>query len=340
VTSETPSGEATVTVPADELRTTIARALRRNGAADGEAAIQAAMLVEGDLRDHHSHGVRRLTVLIGRMRSGMIVPGGRPEFDWRTDAVLAVDGARGFGPVVAEQAIDAIVNRARTTGIALAAVRNANHLGMLAIYVERIAAAGQIGIALTTSEALVHPWGGVRAMVGTNPIGIGVPTAGLPLIVDMSTAAVSVGKILDHAARGLPIPAGWAVDAEGRSTTDAAAAAAGAVSPFGGPKGYALGLALEALVATLSGTAYGHDVAGTLDTDKPPTKGDVFIAVDLERLGLTGMLPLLTAYLDDVRAAGTGDAPLAIPGDREEHGIPLSEGLWESTLAFAGGAGA
>lgn len=332
-------------IPVDDLRVAISAALQLNGATAADAQTQASMLVEGDLRGHHSHGVRRLTVLIGRLKAGLLVSGADPLLDWRTDAVLSVDGGYGFGPVVADVAIAAITERARTTGIALAAVRKAGHLGMLSVYVERIAGGGQIGIALTTSEALVHPWGGASAMVGTNPIGIGVPTSGQPLVLDMSTAAVSAGKILDHAARDLPIPLGWAVDAAGNPTTDARSASAGAVSPFGGPKGYALGLALEALVATVTGTSYGRDVAGTLDVHKPVSKGDVFLVIDLERLGMTGMLPMLTTYLQEVRDSGTDGQPLLVPGDRARamradrlaHGIPLPESLWASTQAAARG---
>ena len=192
-------------------------------------------------------------------------------------------------------------------------------------------------MALTTSEALVHPWGGSRPLVGTNPIGIAVPTLDEPLVVDMSTAAVSMGKVLDHLGKALPLPLGWAVDADGRPTTDAAAASRGAISPFGGPKGYALGLGFEVLVALLTGTSLGTDVHGTLDSTEPSTKGDVFLAVSLERLGLQGALPAVTAYAEQLRASGVDPSrPVSVPGDRArrlrehrlEHGIPLHAGTW------------
>ena len=115
----------------------------------------------------------------------------------------------------------------------LAAVRGANHLGILAPYAEAVADQGMIGIALTTSEALVHPSGGRTAMIGTNPVAIAVPARPDPLVLDMATGEVSMGRILRHAELGEPIPPGWAVDAAGEPTTDAAAAAAGAISPFG-----------------------------------------------------------------------------------------------------------
>jgi L-2-hydroxycarboxylate dehydrogenase (NAD+) len=179
--------------------------------------------------------------------------------------------------------------------------------------------------------------------VGTNPIGIGVPTAGAPLVLDMSTAAVSMGKVLDHAAQARPIPLGWAVDETGTPTTDAEAATRGAVSPFGGPKGYALGLALEVMVATLTGSELGTRVRGTLDIEDECTKGDVFVTVSVERLGFAHMLPAVSAYLDEVRASGSDpQARLDVPGDRARRtradrlrsGIPLHPGVWAGVLAL------
>jgi L-2-hydroxycarboxylate dehydrogenase (NAD+) len=328
-----------VVVNASELHGVVVEILRGFGATENDAISQATLLVEGDLRDQHSHGVRRLPVLASRLAAGLLVSGVGPDLVWETDAVLKVDGHRGFGPVVAQEAIDAIVERAETTGIALAAISNSNHVGMLAPYIERIAGAGQIGIALTTSEALVHPWGGARAMVGTNPIGIAVPTTGLPLVLDMSTASVSMGKILDYATKSRPIPLGWAVTADGLPTTDANAAASGAISPFGGAKGYALGIAFEAMVAVLTGSEFGTAVRGTLDSVEVATKGDVFFAISLQRLGLTDHLPALTAYLDSVRLShGGANGEIRIPGDRarsiREHrmanGIELHPDVWEA----------
>ncbi|WP_423182866.1 Ldh family oxidoreductase [Arthrobacter sp. NyZ413] len=342
-TSAKESAPDLTVVGREEMQDVIARALIVHGASEENAAVQAASLVEGQMRGHASHGIRRLAVLVGRMRKGLIEPNARPQLDWLTPSVLRVDGNRGFGPVVAYQAIDAVVARAEETGVAMAAISNSSHIGMLAPYVESIALRGQVALLLTTSEALVHAWGGRGATVGTNPIGIGVPTGGDPLVLDMSTAQVSMGKILDYAATGRPLPSGWAVDALGNPTSDAAAAAqGGALSPFGGPKGYALGIALEALVGTLTATAFGADVVGTLDTDFPATKGDLLICVSLERLGLLGMLPALTAYLDTVRdSAATGGVD--IPGDRarrtkemnDAHGVPVDEEVWALALKYA-----
>ena len=344
-TSATDKLNSTV-VSSNELHSVIRQALIAHGASAENAAVQANNLVEGELRGHASHGVRRVSVLIERMRRGLIQPDGEPGFDWVAPAMLRVDGNRGFGPVVAHRAIRQVVARADEIGVAMAAISNSSHIGMLAPYVESIAQCGQVALLLTTSEALVHAWGGRGAMVGTNPIGIAVPTTGEPLVLDMSTASVSMGKVLDYAATGRPLPSGWAVDAEGHPTNVATEAAnGGAISPFGGPKGYALGIALEALVGTITATAFGTDIVGTLDTELPATKGDLVVCISLERLGLTGMLPALTAYLDEVRRSGA-DAMVDVPGDRARRtrdrnvaeGVRVDDKVWAMALKYKEGS--
>lgn len=333
------SGTDSMMINAERLKIMITDILIGNGADAGDAECQADILVEGELREQPSHGVGRLPVLVGRLRRGLIVSGATIRLQWLAESVAAVDGGRSFGPVAARDAVDAVVDRAAISGIALAMVRNSNHIGMLAPYVERIAAHDAVGLAFTTSEALVHPWGGTRPMVGTNPIAIAIPTPGPPLVLDMSTAAVSMGKVLDYAVRGMQIPPGWGIDGNGRPSTDAAEVAAGALTPFGGPKGYALAIALECMIGALTGSALGTDVRGTLDQEFVANKGDLFAAISLQRLGLMDSLPTVADYLDRVRASGKPEA-VAIPGDRaratracrEADGILLSPQTWTSLV--------
>lgn len=340
----TQDGAELVTV--DELRRTTVAALTEAGAHEEDALIQAEQLLEAELRGHPSHGVRRIPVLCGRLRAGLIVTGVAPTATWASESALDVDGNLGFGPVSAHAALDSLLPRAASTGIALAAIRRSHHVGMLAPYVERMAEAGFVGLVLTTSEGLVHPWGGAGALVGTNPIGIGVPSGDKPLILDMSTAAVSMGKILDYKARGQEIPLGWAVDRDGHPTTDAAAAAEGALSPFGGAKGYALGVAVEAVVGLLSRTAFGTEVTGTLDTVNPTTKGDLFIAISTQALGAGHHAPGLAHYFEQIRSSGVDSTTVGIPGDRArqtrgdrlQHGVPVDAELWASLQALASGS--
>lgn len=313
------------------------------GVPEPAALLQTSVLVEAEMRGHPSHGLLRLPRLVERIRNGVLDPRATGAHRWANSGLLAVDGERGLGPVVATRALDEISLRARETGIALAAIRSANHLGMLAWYVERVAEGGQIAVALTTSEALVYPWGGRQAQVGSNPIAIGVPSATGPLVLDMATAMVSMGKIIDHANRGVALDPSWAIDEHGNPTTDAVAARSGAISPFGGPKGYGLGLALEVLVAALTGSASGREVVGTLDSVHPANKGDVFIVIDQ-------LLPEATfavaAYLEAVRQSEPQviDQPVRVPGDGARarraralaDGIEVPDGLMATLEALRG----
>lgn len=330
-------------VPSSDAFALVAEVLRALGAPTAEAEAQATLLVEGDLRGRASHGIQRLPTLAARIRNGVLNPGLDAEVSWVGDAFALVDGRGGFGATTARTAITAVVGRAREFGIAAAAMRNCSHLGMLAPHLEAITDAGMAAIAMTTSEAVVHPAGGREALVGTNPIGIGVPVpGGRPFILDMSTAAISVGEIHAHAHRGDALPEGRAVDAVGRPTTDPAAALEGAISPFGGAKGYALGVAIELLVASLSRTSLGTDVMGTLDPSVPVTKGDLIIALDQARIDPDDTR--LGAYLDVLRASepDLDGKPVAVPGDRMRaererrlrDGIPIPERLWTELVAL------
>jgi LDH2 family malate/lactate/ureidoglycolate dehydrogenase len=300
-------------VSVQELSALTFDVLKTAGVPAGHARIQADALLEAELRGHPSHGVLRVRTIVERIAAGVIDPEAVGTHNWRGEAALDVDGGDGLGPVVAGRALDAVAERARRTGVAVAALRRTNHLGMLALYVERAARAGQVAIATCTSEALVHPWGGREALVGTNPLAIGVPGEPDPLVLDMSTGQVSKGRILEHGRRGRPLEAGWAIDATGRPAAEAATASA--ISPFGGAKGYALGLALEVLVASLTRTATGQDVHGTLDASAFSTKGDVLIVLDLPDPSAT---QAVSAYFETVRGSAPlpGHAGPAIPGDR------------------------
>ena len=323
-------------VPVEDIRKLAEGILTANGVPAEHARTQAGLFIEAEMRAIPSHGLLRLRRVIERIHAGLSVPGATGAHNWTARNFLSVDGMRGLGPVVAMAALDAIIPRAREDGIAIAAIRNTNHLGALAYYAEHVAREGLTCIALTISEALVHPWGGRKAMIGTNPIAIGVPADPAPMVLDMATGLVSMGKIHDHANRGAPIPLGWALDENGDPTTDASAAKKGAIAPFGGPKGYALGIAFEVLVASLAASAIGTGVKGTLDSVNVSNKGDLFIVIAPPHA--EGAKALVTEYLESIRAAAPSDPehPVLAPGDRahavraqsEKRGMFIDDGLW------------
>lgn len=336
-----PDDDSAVTTGPADLTARASAYLVSLGAPSAFALVQAAHLVEAELRGHPSHGLRRLFVLGARVERGLIDPSAEPVMEWAATGALRVDGMRGFGPVAAYRAIDAMLGRVSAAGIVAASLYRTHHLGMLAPYVERIARAGGIGIDLSSTEGLVHPLGGAGAILGTNPIGIGIPAVGGDLVLDMSSGAVSAGKILDYRAKGLALPPGWAVDSAGSPTTDAAAAVEGAISPFGGAKGYALGLAFGAIVGAVTGTAFGADVRGTLDADTETTKGDVILVIDAALLAGDDTRAALGEYLDVIRSSGVS-GPVTVPGDRArsaraarlDRGVRVDADVWRLLEPF------
>lgn len=327
-------------VAVDQALQAALAALQHVGVPADSAGIQADLLIDADLCARPSHGLMRLPRVIDRVVHGVCDPVATGQHTWH-GAMLEVDGENGLGPVVATRALDALVNKARVTGIAIASIRHNNHLGMLAWYARRVARGGHLLIAATTSEALVHPWGGGSAMLGTNPFALGVPTDEGPFVLDMATSLVSMGQIHDHAMRGEPLPPGWALDADGQPTTDAQRAKAGAIAPFGEAKGYALGLGLELLVTFLARSAIGRDVVGTLDATAICNKGDVFIVIDPG--ADDGRAAQMSAYLQAIRRSSREAGSVSVPGDRAERsrqrnlvqGIELADEVWARISALA-----
>jgi L-2-hydroxycarboxylate dehydrogenase (NAD+) len=329
----------------DEAIAVAVAALIKAGVPQAAAQVQAQLLVDSEQRGLPSHGLLRLPRLVERIHNGVADPVSVGEHRWHGDAMLLVDGGNGLGPVVAREALRQVSERAQRTGIACAAIASSNHLGALAWYVRDVASAGQICIALTTSEAIMHPHGGRHAMVGSNPIAIGVPAQPRPLVLDMATSQISMGKVIDYGNRGEELEPGWARDAAGEPTTDPLAARAGSIAPVGGAKGYGLGLAFEVLVASLTGSALGTSVVGTLDSVHPATKGDVFIVANVLD---AAVVEHVSAYLNDVRASPAADPaePIVVPGDRSDRrkqdatvrGLEIPDALWAQLITLSGTA--
>jgi L-2-hydroxycarboxylate dehydrogenase (NAD+) len=312
-----------VRLPVVELRELSKRALRAAGVPAQAARWQADLLIDAELKGQPSHGLLRLPRLVRRIRAGVADPQATGTHRWIGQALLQVDGGQGLGPVVARTALDVVQERVHETGIAAASIASANHLGMLAWYAEHVAKQGLVCLAVTTSEALVHPYGGRRALIGTNPIAVGVPADPEPFVLDMATSQISMGKVHAHALREEPLEPGWALDADGEPTVDPVRAKEGALAPFGGAKGYGLGLAIELMVASLTGSALGTGVTGTLDSVHPSTKGDIFVL-----MRPTVAPGHLTDYLTAIRDSGADHAVL-VPGDRarERRASALANGV-------------
>ncbi len=339
-----------IQVPLERVRTITNRALELVDAGPAERDTVASALLAADLRGQHSHGILRLPTIIGRVRAGLIVPGAVARYESVGPSMGVLDGGFGFGHVTATDAADRAAELAASGGVGLVLVRHSNHIGMLAHYLERITAGGGIALILTTTEPFVRPAGGSEPLLGTNPIGIGFP-ADPPFLLDMSTGATAIGKLLDAQQRGRGISPTWAVDRDGHPTTDPTEALAGAINPVGGVKGYGLSLAVALLAGVLTGTATGRAVTGTLDTERACTKGDLFLVIDPTVLPWGSAVAAdASSYLTELRSSRPiePDTPVLTPGDRgraaveasvEDGHLRLAAEVWSHIEELAEGKG-
>jgi LDH2 family malate/lactate/ureidoglycolate dehydrogenase len=201
-------------------------------------------------------------------------------FDVRGPSVVLVDGDNGLGAVVGTAAMRRSIEMAHSTGIGFAGVRRSNHFGAAVFYVEQAVREGMIGFATTNAPPNMAPFGGRQRFLGTNPLALGIPAGDEPpLVFDASTSVVARGKIIVAAQTGASIPEGWAVDPHGRPTTDAHTALAGAVLPFGGPKGSAISFIIDILCGVLTGAAFAARLNTLENLDAEQNLGHVLVAI-------------------------------------------------------------
>jgi (2R)-3-sulfolactate dehydrogenase (NADP+) len=247
-------------------------------------AAEALVLAERD--GLASHGLQRLPFYLAQARAGKVRADALPAV--ATDgAVVRVDAGHGLAFAAIAAGLDAGADVARRLGLAAVAIGRSHHFGVAGHPVERLARQGLIGLAFSNSPAAMAPWGGRRALYGTNPIAFGAPREGAePLVIDLSLSKVARGKVMIAGKTGAPIPEGWALDAEGRPTTDAAAALKGTMIPAGDAKGAALALMVELLCAGLTGANFAFEASSFFDAEGPPPGiGHLVLVLDPARFG-------------------------------------------------------
>lgn len=247
---------------AEDLTTFAEALLVAAGMPAGKAAAVAGILVEGDLLGHDTHGLQLLPTYLQEIAGGGMTLEGEPEVLSDLGAVSTWDGKRLPGPWVALQAIATASERARRFGLGAVSVRRSHHIAALAPYARRVADDGLVLLLLTSAPAggSVAPFGGTRALFSPSPIGVGIPTGGDPVCVDVSTSITTNTLTSLLARQGKRLPGAWALDEDGVPSDDPAVVLPprkGTLLPLGGTdaghKGYGLALMVEALTAGLAG---------------------------------------------------------------------------------------
>lgn len=329
---------ASVRVDPAKIKAFCAEALEAMEVPAEDAAVVAGNLVEAELRGLGSHGVSRLSIYIDHLLKGNYNP--KPDINIvrEKNSMMLIDADLAMGAISGTKAMSLCMEKAKRSGISIAAVCRGTHFGIAAFYSMMALEKDMIGIAMCNSIRLMSVYGGRIPILGTNPLSVAVPTGRhYPLVFDAATSEVAFGKIMLAGLEGREIPGNWAIDKHGRPTTDPKEALSGAVLPFGGYKGSGLAIMVNVFSAFLSGAFLSTQV-GETGEEKEDEIGFFFGAVDIAsfqdvnafKQGIDAMIAELKS---SPRSEGTEE--IYMPGEleylRKEHnarfGIEMGPGV-------------
>lgn len=330
------SSQQTYNINHTHLHTFTTALLTANGVSAADAEVIASALILADLRGIDTHGTTRLPSYLSRIRSGVLSPSAVPSLTTITPVVALVDAKNGFGFVAAHKGIHWAIEAAKIYGIAMVSVKHSNHFGMSAWVCEEAIKSDKMSLVFTNSSPALPAWGGKEKVLGCSPIACGAPSGKTPaFILDMAPSVVARGKVHKALRRGESIPKGWALDKDGRDTTDPAAALSGGVMlPMGGPKGVGLAVAMDVFSGVLSGSAFAGGVTGPFDASTPAGVGHFLVVIkpdlftDLETFK-DRMDTLYQSVVGSEKAKGTekiyfpGEIEQITRREREGCGIPM-----------------
>lgn len=276
------SASDSVRLGLDEVHALCRDTLLAAGLGEPHAQAIARSITRAQADECHSHGLYRLIGYVDSVRSGKAERDALPVLTRTTPVVLRVDARRAFAPLAIETGVPALIEAAKTYGIAALAIHDCYHFSALWADIEPAVEAGLAAWCFTIGQCCVAPAGGMQPLLGTNPIAFGWPgPAGRPFLFDFATSAAARGEVELKRRAGEPVPPGWAVGPDGAPTTDPAAALAGALLPFGGHKGSALSMMVELVAGPLIGDVTSRQAKALENGDSgPPLGGELFIAID------------------------------------------------------------
>lgn len=305
---------------ARKLLTTLMAA---SGSDANEADIVAGHAVDSSLAGHASHGIVRVPQYVRAVYDGTLSTNRHPKTVIETDSLLVLDGQRGYGHVAAAEATERMIVKARGIGIAMFTLNNVGHLGRMGTYAERAAEEGQATIYFANAPrpggATIAPYNGSDRRLNSGPICLGMPAkGGDPIVLDMATAAVAIGKIRVARNEGKPLPEACVLDAEGNLTDDPLAffgPPMGSLLPFGGHKGAGLNIFTDLFGGILSGGGANYDGESK---GWYPANNALGIHIDPSKFGDPDLIAdQVKAYRAWVTSSPPReDAPVLMPGDR------------------------
>jgi len=330
------------------------------GVPEADAATCAAVLIESDKRGIDSHGVGRFKpIYIDRIKQGIQHPVTNFEVVRETPTTLVIDGHDGMGHAISVRAMEMIIEKAKKSGMAMAAVRNSTHYGIAGYYTLMAARENMICLTGTNARPSIAPTFGSENMLGTNPLTIGFPTdEDFPFVLDCATSVTQRGKIEHYARIGKSMPEGWVTDSDGNPATDPQTALDGldkgtyALTPLGGAgeelggyKGYGYATVVEVLSAALQGGTFLKALSGIApDGSKIPYHlGHFFIVIDINAFVDPAEFKktagdILRELRASKKAAGqdriytSGEKEYLAWLERSKTGVPLNEAVQKTLM--------
>jgi len=328
-----------------ELLALARRALERAGARGAMAQRAAQHLVQAEAQGLPTHGMSRVPFYCAMLKNARADGAATPVMQAERGAVCLIDNRDALPYEACAWAIDEVIVRARRNGIGFAGITNSGHVGVLGVHLLPVAEAGMVGFAFTNSPAAIPAWGGRKALFGTDPVAAVFPRAGGdPLVIDLALTTVIRGKIMLAAQRGERIPEGWALDRDGKPTTDPKEAIEhGSMFPIGGAKGAMLALMFELICTALTGAAIGPEADSFFsEQGNRPRVGQAFLAID--PAALAGR-ERYCERVETVVSAMLSDPEVRLPGARRftaaqraaAQGLEIPDALLQRIEALAQG---
>ncbi|KAL2740656.1 putative oxidoreductase YjmC-like [Vespula squamosa] len=313
-------------VPKEEVVRFIAECLCQVGTLKEDAYAVGCHLMTSDYRGHFSHGMNRLQMYVNDIQKKLIDPLAKPNTVQDFKAIALVDGQNGLGQIVGNYCMKLAIKKAKEYGIGMVSARGSNHFGICSYYTLMAMKENLIGFNCTNTSPLMAPTRAKKAALGTNPISLGMLAEnGDEFLLDIATTAVALGKIELAMRKNESIPSGWALDSEGKVTTNATDAfnatllmPLGGEEKFSGYKGYGLATMVEILCGILSGSHFGPNIRAWKKSATIADLGHCFMAIDPEAFscGSKERLSLLLCQLRELPKSGK--LPVLVAGDYEK----------------------
>lgn len=288
------------------------------GMCEQDAETVAEVVTHSDLTGVYSHGLSRLAAYLKQFMSGGLNAAPQMKLLRDEKAVLSYECDNGSGIVAANMVYGQVLDRARQYGIAIGTGKNSANIGCGSYYAEMGAKEGFITLMCCNTYVLMAPYGGAEPLLGTNPIIIGVPAGdNPPVILDMATTLVAMGKVAYAKREGTSIPDTWGSDAAGLPVTDPNKVVS--LQPMAGYKGYGLAVMVDMFSAVLSQACFGRDI-GSLAKFEPENTGFCIAVIDPSKfMPLDEFKKRVDDYISMIKGSrkAEGSAEIYLPGELE-----------------------